>query len=80
MNPTADPCNDFYQFVCGNYIKETPIPEDKVGITHLYAIEDKIRNHMINELKAPVHPSDLKAIKNVKIYYRNCLDEGIHGN
>ena len=33
MNRTVDPCHDFYEFSCGNYIAETIIPDDKSSFT-----------------------------------------------
>jgi putative endopeptidase len=30
LDRTADPCTDFYQFSCGNWIKNNPIPADQV--------------------------------------------------
>lgn len=77
MNPTVDPCDDFYQFVCGNYLKNVPIPQDKGVITHFHTIGDKIRNQLISQLKSTIKPFDLKAFKNVKTHYQDCLNEGI---
>ena len=37
---SVDPCEDFYRFSCGKYMKEAIIPEDKARITAITPLRD----------------------------------------
>lgn len=43
MDPSADPCEDFYQFACGTWDKRHLIPEDKSSINTFEVLADRLQ-------------------------------------
>uniref|UniRef100_UPI0037E91C72 phosphate-regulating neutral endopeptidase PHEX n=1 Tax=Semicossyphus pulcher TaxID=241346 RepID=UPI0037E91C72 len=77
LDQSINPCEDFYSFSCGGWLKENPIPEDSSS----YGIYPWLRQHVDIRLKelleAPSAADELEAVTKAKMLYRSCLNETI---
>uniref|UniRef100_A0A6I8SNV7 Phosphate regulating endopeptidase homolog X-linked n=1 Tax=Xenopus tropicalis TaxID=8364 RepID=A0A6I8SNV7_XENTR len=76
MNLSVDPCDDFFQYACGGWIEENPIPDDMSN----YGIYPWLRTNVDLKLKAllekPISKRrDSEAIQKVKTFYISCMNE-----
>lgn len=77
MDRTVNPCQDFYMFSCGGWLRENPIPEDSSS----YGIYPWLRQNVDVKLKelleAPSDPAELQAVTKAKTLYRSCMNETV---
>lgn len=75
LNPNIDPCENFYDFVCGKYIDDTVLPDDQFKETAFTLAQDEINRKLQTALFEELEPNEPRAFKLAKSFTQLCMDE-----
>ncbi|XP_056214943.1 neprilysin [Falco biarmicus] len=74
MDTTAEPCNDFYQYACGGWLKRNVIPETSSRYSNFDILRDELEVVLKDVLATP-RSNDIIAVQKAKTLYRSCINE-----
>jgi putative endopeptidase len=78
IDKAVDPCDDFYAYACGTWMKNTPIPEDRSSWSRSFheitERNEKILKQILDDYAAGKNSSDRYA-KKLADYWTACTDE-----
>ncbi|KAI1236050.1 hypothetical protein IHE44_0002146 [Lamprotornis superbus] len=74
MDPSARPCQDFYQYACGGWLKRNVIPETSSRYSNFDILRDELEVVLKDVLDTP-STNDIPAVQKAKTLYRSCINE-----
>lgn len=77
IDESVDPCDNFYEFSCGSYIKNTAIPEDKVTVDSFSDVRDLVQEQLRTIINEPVRADESKPFRLAKNFNFACLNKTI---
>ena len=76
IDDKVDPCEDFNEFACGGFNKNTIIPDDKSRWDIFSILTKEIEYHGRRLMEEPIDDkNDFESYKKAKTFYKACMDE-----
>lgn len=74
INYDIDPCEDFYEFACGEFKEEQHTPDEKTTVDTIALMGDKLIEFLLTLLEQPSGDDASKLHVLARKFYNSCMD------
>lgn len=76
LDSAVDPCEDFYSFACGNWIRNHPVPPTENHWNQFEILEKRLDVQVRELLEEENLEEDPQIVKTVRKVYKACMNTG----
>lgn len=75
MDSNVEPCDDFYNFACGTFVKNTNIPDEKVSVNTFSVIGDLLQEQLRILVSEEPREAEAKPFALAKNFFKACMNK-----
>lgn len=74
MDPTVNPCDNFYKFTCGGFLNSTTVPDKETKWIPQFS-DDLLMEQLRTVIEKESPPNETRPFRLAKDYYKACMYE-----